>query len=177
MINEIEFELIKYYLQMNIDNGSTSFRNQSLSLLKKVSLSLQNNPISFAIWSLFVQLRHIWLTIFFSSNYFDISWKKNNELDQISKSSLSRFAATSLAFVELLQWFSRRLYTIVFFCLNCNRFVDRSSAKVEPDSVPLVSYVTFCDNKNMFLIFSLLFLKIQIEFRIFSRWKKNVIFF
>ncbi len=35
-LNEIEFQLIKYYLQMNIDNGSTTFRNQSLSLLKKV---------------------------------------------------------------------------------------------------------------------------------------------
>ncbi len=41
-INEIEFDLIKYYLEMNIDDGSTSFRNQSLSLLKKVFFILRN---------------------------------------------------------------------------------------------------------------------------------------
>ncbi|CAF4596047.1 unnamed protein product [Rotaria socialis] len=34
-LSKIEFELIKYFLQMNVDNGSTSFRNQVLSLLKK----------------------------------------------------------------------------------------------------------------------------------------------
>lgn len=34
-IRPIEFDLLKEFLEMNIDNGSTSFRNQTLSLLKK----------------------------------------------------------------------------------------------------------------------------------------------
>jgi hypothetical protein len=36
-ITDVELGLLKYFLEMNIDNGSTSFRNQALSLLKKVS--------------------------------------------------------------------------------------------------------------------------------------------
>ena len=35
-ISPTEFDLLKDFLEMNIDNGSTSFRNQCLSLLKKV---------------------------------------------------------------------------------------------------------------------------------------------
>ncbi|CAF1116719.1 unnamed protein product [Adineta ricciae] len=42
-INEIEFQLIKYFLQMNIDNGTTSFRNQSISLLKKHFIRIKDS--------------------------------------------------------------------------------------------------------------------------------------
>ncbi|CAF1020119.1 unnamed protein product [Rotaria sordida] len=42
-ISQIEFELIKYFLQMNIDNGSTSFRNQVLSLLKKHFIRIKDS--------------------------------------------------------------------------------------------------------------------------------------
>jgi len=43
LINELEFDLIRTYLQMNIDNGSTSFRNQSLSLLKKHFIRIKDS--------------------------------------------------------------------------------------------------------------------------------------
>lgn len=78
------------------------------------SLSLQNNPISFFNMIFVCTVASYMIDNFFFSNYFDLK-KIINELDQISKSSLSRLAATSLAFVELLQWFSRRLYYNFFF--------------------------------------------------------------
>ncbi|CAF1033829.1 unnamed protein product [Adineta steineri] len=42
-IIDIEFDLIKYFLQMNVDNGSTSFRNQAISLLKKHFIRLKDS--------------------------------------------------------------------------------------------------------------------------------------
>jgi hypothetical protein len=61
-INEIEFELIKYFLQMNIDNGSTSFRNQSLSLLKKVFWFFFINKLIYLLFlKHFIRIKDSWL--------------------------------------------------------------------------------------------------------------------
>ena len=93
------------------------------------------------------------------SSYFFLIWKfsfknKKNKLDQISK-RVFRVAATSLAFVELLQWF------YVVFSLLQYRFVDCFSAKVSRTRFCHSCLVMFCDTIflmkcvpiNIFLLF------------------------